>query len=206
MSLPRFDLSGLIEEGASTRVASFLAAHPGPVQVVVNSPGGIAIEGAAILAEFQNHGSVTATVRGVAASAASLAIMGAQVIEVHAAGLLMIHDPAAFAFGGTDELRRVADGLEKMTLTYAQAYASATGHPVSRIAAWMRAETWITADEALALNFCDRIEVEPAEPVMVAAFDYARFQNAPAPLVEMSRRKGWKQKPRSTTAKEKTDV
>ena len=43
----------------------------------------------------------------------------------------------------------------------------------------MAAETWLDAEEALALGLIDRI----AEPVMLAAsFDIARFRNAPAEL------------------------
>jgi hypothetical protein len=78
-----------------------------------------------------------------------------------------------------------------MTGVYAQAYARATGHSVARIAAWMKDETWLTAQEALELNFCDGIEAEAEEPHMVAAFDYGRFRNAPGDLVKLARKNGW---------------
>lgn len=54
----------------------------------------------------------------------------------------------------------------------------------------MKAETWLTAEEALSLNFIDQIEGD-AKPVAVAAFDFTRFQHAPAMLVQMARANGW---------------
>nr|WP_272929444.1 ATP-dependent Clp protease proteolytic subunit [Rhodovulum sulfidophilum] len=97
------------------------------------------------------------------------------------------------AWGTADDLRREAGMLDKISETYAQAYARATGHPVERIRAWMAAETWMTADEALALNFCDGLfgddDAPQSEPV--AAFDYTRFKAPPPELVRLAVRNGW---------------
>lgn len=193
---PRFVLSGEIGfDVSSAQLETFLAANPGPVDVLINSPGGSASDGAAMMAAMERHGKVTVTIEGVAASAASLTAMGAQVVLMHPVALLMIHEPSAGTFGTADELRADADTLEKMSLVYAKGYARATGQPVSRVASWMAAETWMTATEAVELGFVDRI-TEPASGAAVAAFDYSRFRHAPAALVVTAREKGWTAKPK----------
>ena len=190
---PQFTVSGVIGEDApsSSALSVFLETNPGEVDVLVNSPGGVASEGAAMLAAFERHGKATVRVVGMAASAASLAIMGAARVIMHPAALIMIHEPSAFTFGTADEHRAGAEALEKMTGIYAQAYARATGHPVARVAAWMKEETWLTAEEALELHFCDEVEAAESKQVAVAAFDYGRFRNAPAHLVALTHEYGW---------------
>ncbi len=54
-------------------------------------------------------------------SAASLLLMEAAHIAMHSAALLMIHNPAALAFGTADQLRDEADTLDKIADTYAAA-------------------------------------------------------------------------------------
>lgn len=189
----RFDISGFIGEGEATalEISLFLAVNPGPVEMVVNSAGGIAWEGAAIAAELARHGGVTCLVRGIAASAASYILTGAAAILMHEDALLMIHEPSAFTGGTSEDLHQAAEVLEKLTAVYAAGYARASGHPVARIAAWMKAETWMTADEALALNFCDQLKATQDVPAMVAVYDYAKFRAAPANLVALALKNGW---------------
>ncbi|WP_240200146.1 head maturation protease, ClpP-related [Paracoccus methylovorus] len=179
-------------ENTATALGAFLEQHAGePVRVTVNSFGGHAAEGAAMMALIGQHGTVRAEVLGIAASAASLLLMEAAHIAMHSAALLMIHNPAALAFGTADELRGEATTLDKIADTYAAAYSRCTGHPLSRIRAWMDAESWMNAEEALALNFCDEITGEGERAKAVAAFDYTRFKSAPAQLLRRAARNGW---------------
>jgi len=193
---PILHIHGPIGDGDNTppMIGAFLTENAGaPVTLMVNSFGGIASDGAAILALIEAHGQVRAEVIGVAASAASLMIMGAAQIAIHMAAHLMIHEPSNLAWGTAEDLRREAETLDKLSETYAAAYSRATGHPVERIRAWMAAETWMTADEALALDFADEVfgdeAVSQSEPV--AAFDYSRFRKPPTELVDLAARKGW---------------
>lgn len=193
---PRFVLSGEIGFDLSfAQLDAFLTGNPGPVDVLINSPGGRATDGAAMMAAVEHHGKVTVTIQGLAASAASLVAVGGQIVQMHPDALMMIHEPALATFGTADQLRADADIVEKMRLTYAKAYARATGNPVSRVAAWMAVETWMTAAEAVELGFADRI-VKTDDPAEVAAFDYSRFRHAPAALVMTAREKGWTAKPK----------
>ncbi|MCJ7871498.1 head maturation protease, ClpP-related [Phaeobacter sp. J2-8] len=192
---PALHIHGPIGEGENTPAAigAFLSENSAvSVTVAINSFGGIASDGAAIMALFEQHGRVQAEVIGVAASAASLMVMGAAEITMHTAAHMMIHEPSNLAWGTAEDLRREADMLEKLCETYGAAYSRATGHPVERIRAWMAAETWLTADEALTLNFCNSIfGADEATPEPVAQFDYTRFKSPPVELAQLAVRKGW---------------
>lgn len=191
MAEPRFELRGDIKPGMATKLAGFLADNPGDVLVVINSGGGSATDGAEMMAEIERHGRVMVLVQGVAASAATLPMVAAREVVIHSAAVVMIHEPSAWGGGTAAQLRETAETLDKMSMTYAEAYARHTGHPVERIAAWMKAETWLNAGEAVALHFCDRIEGAAAESITAAASDYTKFQQAPSELVDLARANGW---------------
>ena len=109
---------------------------------------------------------------------------------MHPQALLMLHEPSAFAFGTADGLRHAAGTLDKMTTVYGAGYARATGNPEKWVLEWMKAETWLSASEAVELNFADEVE-ETDQSAIVAAFDYARFKNAPARLVALAIENRW---------------
>ena len=191
---PRFDLTGEIgcDTATGAAIGAFCDANPGPIDVFINSFGGIATEGAAIFAALERHGNATAIVQGVAASAASLAMLGARRVLVADSALVMIHEPGAVAFGTSGDMRAMAATLEKMTAVYAAIYSRATGNPVARVAAWMAEETWLTAEEAVALNFADAIAPAGKDAeATVAAFDYRKFKAAPPHLVAQVLKNGW---------------
>lgn len=192
MAPVRFDIEGVIgmEQATPGALGRFLSENPGPVILAINSAGGDAMAGAAMMAEVERHGRVTVQVQGIAASAATLLVVAAHEVVMHQAAMLMIHEPYALADGTADAHRSAADALDKMARTYAEAYARHTGHSVERLLAWMKAETWMTAEEAVALRFADRIEAQ-APPPPLAAFDYTRFRAAPAELVQAAHKNGW---------------
>ena len=176
---------------ASALAAQLAELGGAPVEIVINSPGGIATEGAAMMAELRaSRSQVTVKIRGVAASAASLIAMGGDEVVIDASALFMIHDPAALVVGPAAAMREAADTLDKMADTYALGYAEASGNRPDQVRRWMIDETWLNAEEAVALNFAHRIEEQRA-PEMVAAYDYTRFANAPATLVAMAKARGW---------------
>ena len=193
MQEPIIRIHGIIGEELNTAAAigATLAANPGPVLIEINSPGGDAFEGAAIMAAVEAHGAVTAHGVGVVASAASLILMAARRAALHHAAPLMIHEPQNFAWGTAEDLRQVADNLDKFTNLYAGAYTRLTGHPVSRILSWMKAETWLEPEEALALNFIDEILEAPVRGRAVAQYDYGLFRHPPRQLLRVTARQGW---------------
>lgn len=142
-------------------VREALQAMPtGPVTVRINSEGGNPHAGETIrvmLAERANQGTVTMIVEGLAASAASLILMGAGRREMSAGSFLMIHNPSSVAFGEAEDLRREADVLDLLARTYAGVYASVSGTTVNEALAVMAEETWFSAETALSAGYIDGI-------------------------------------------------
>jgi ATP-dependent protease ClpP protease subunit len=178
--IPQFRVSGFIGETPATAddLAAFLASAAGqPVEIVVNSPGGSAYEGAAMLAEMQRYpGRVAVLIEGIAASAASLVAMGGDEILIDAAAVLMIHNPASLTIGTAADHRASADTLDKLGGIYADAYAARSGNRVADVLEWMAAETWMTAEEAVALGFADRVTGKPETSQPRARMVQARAQ------------------------------
>lgn len=164
-----FRVEGFVGEDDATAqaLAGRLAFFAGePFGLLINSLGGDAFEGAAMLAELRAHaGHVTVHVRGVAASAASLVAMGGDTILMDPSAVLMIHDPSALTIGTAAEHDQTAATLRTLANTYAEAYASRSGNRVSDVLEWMAAETWLTAPEAVALGFADGIEEAAEAPL-----------------------------------------
>ena len=93
-------------------------------------------------------------------------------------GHLWVHDPSVYAEGGSEDLRRAAGIMDAMKSQIVSAYQAKTGLTEERLAEMMSAETWLTADEALALGFVDA--VVPAEKTanQIRTFNLSRFKNA----------------------------
>ena len=146
----------------------------------LNSPGGSVFDAVAIFNALKRHaGEVTVWIDGIAASAASYIAMAGDSVVMPQNAFLMIHDPSGLVMGTAEDMRSTAEALDKVKGSLIQGYAAKSGKPDDEIAALMAAETWLDAQEALALGLIDRI----AEPVKLAAsFDIARFRNAPAEL------------------------
>ncbi|MFD1193349.1 head maturation protease, ClpP-related [Seohaeicola saemankumensis] len=173
-------------------LGNFLRANPAPAapEIIINSPGGGAVDGAAMLAEIERHGNAVCRVIGMAASAASLLMLGGREVVMHRDAMVMIHEPASMVFGTSKDFRTAADNLDKFTAIYAAAYARLSGNSEQSIRRWMKDETWLSSEEALALNFCDRVE-GGQDPVAYAQFDYGRFRHAPAHLMRIAQQNGW---------------
>lgn len=189
-----FRIEGFVGEGRNTAaaIAQFLSENPDTAEIVVNSPGGDAFEGSAILAEIERHGRVSIRIEGVAASAASLIAVGGATIVMHAAAVMMIHEPASISWGSSAVHRKSAEVMEKLTDIYARAYSRATGNPLELVKQWMADETWLDASEAVALNFADQVEGEAGQDAPTAAmFNYTKFKDPPALFVELVNKHGW---------------
>jgi ATP-dependent Clp protease protease subunit len=96
---------------------------------------------------------------------------------------LMIHNAWTFAFGNSEDLLSTAALLEKIDASLAADYAKKTGKAQSQIEQWMSAETWFTAEEAVAEGFADGICEDPAEGVD-NAWDLSVFDHAPKPKIK----------------------
>ena len=159
--------------------------------VHVNSPGGIATEGAAIHALLAARRGVTdVVIEGIAASAASLIAMAGATVTMSAGSTMMIHDPSGFTFGTSADHVKTVEGLEALATSYARVYADKSGKSPEACRDIMRAETWLTPAKAVEEGFADDTTEKKAEPV--AAFDYRFFDHAPKRLTALAAKKDWR--------------
>ncbi|WP_083626508.1 head maturation protease, ClpP-related [Rhodovulum sp. ES.010] len=129
----------------------------------------------------RHEGTVTVWIDGIAASAASYIAMAGDEIVMPENAFLMIHDPAGLVIGTAEDMRAMAEALDKVKGSLVTGYATKSGRTPEEVSALMAAETWFDASNAVAQGFADRL----IEPVRIAArFDIGRFRNAPPVLVE----------------------
>ncbi len=155
-----------------------------PVDLRLNSPGGSVFDAVAIHNALKRHeGTVTVWIDGIAASAASYIAMAGDEIVMPENAFLMIHDPSGLVMGTAQEMRAMAEALDKVKGSLVSGYAAKSGRTPEEVSALMVAETWFDATDAVAQGFADRL----IEPVRIAArFDIGRFRNAPPVLVEQA--------------------
>ncbi|RPE40265.1 ATP-dependent Clp endopeptidase proteolytic subunit ClpP [Streptomyces sp. Ag109_O5-1] len=158
-----------------------LAQINGDLEVHINSPGGDVFDGLAIYNSLaQRPGNVTTVVDGLAASAASFIAQAGKVRTIAPGAMMMIHDAAGACYGNASDMRELADLLDKVSDNLASIYADRTG----RADGWrdaMKAETWYTADEAVAAGLAHRVAERPEEQALaaVAGFDLSVFAHVP---------------------------
>lgn len=160
------------------------------IQLRINSPGGNAWDGVAIMNTLRRHRArVEVTVDGIAASAASLIAMAGDHIVMNRSSQMMIHDTSGMAWGNAATMRETADLLDKLSDSYADAYAKRAGGTRSAWRDVMRAETWYTAEEAVLAGLAD--EWDGSADSAAAAFDLSRYTyagrlEAPAPALAVA--------------------
>lgn len=178
------------------------------ITVRLNSGGGIATEGSAIHAALTRHtGRKTVIVEGVAASAASVIAMAGDEIVMSLGALMMVHEPSGITFGTADDHQQMITMLNAVASAMGGIYAAKTGHREAECRADMKAELWMTPEEAVAKGYADRTTGEPAndnvEAEAVAAFDYRIYARAPKQLVALARKNDWRMtasRPAASTA------
>jgi ATP-dependent protease ClpP protease subunit len=146
------------------------------VTLRVNSPGGDVFDGRAMAAAIAQHGNVHAVIEGVAASAATYVTAACASVTIAAGALYMIHNAWTMAYGNKADLLQTADLLDKIDGTILADYERKTGQPRDQLVAWMDAETWFTAEQAVEHGFADSV-AEAAQAKN--SWDLSAYQNAP---------------------------
>ncbi len=133
-----------------------LRQHSGNLTVRINSPGGDVSAGVAIYNMLNEHeGDVTVKVDGIAASIASLIAMSGDKIIMLPGSMMMVHLPWVFAAGNADDLEGAVEMLKKTGESMIPIYAARTGLSEERVNELLKAETWMTAQDAVELGFAD---------------------------------------------------
>lgn len=124
----------------------------------INSPGGEVFEAMSILNMLRAHkASVLGVVDGLAASAGSVIAVGCDETVMSPGTTMMIHSPSSIAWGNAAEMRKTADVLDNIEESIISIYRDKAGE-----SAWgelLAAETWYTAQQAVATGLADRVAV-----------------------------------------------
>jgi len=130
----------------------------GTIHLRINSPGGDVFAAQTICQAIRDTGAkVVAHVDGYAASAATVIATSADEVEISEGGFYMIHNAWTWAMGNANDLTATATLLSKIDGSLAAQYAKKSGMAVEDVRAAMDAETWYTAEEAVAAGLIDRV-------------------------------------------------
>jgi ATP-dependent Clp endopeptidase proteolytic subunit ClpP len=148
----------------------------------INSPGGSVIDGLAIYDAINRMPQkVTSRIEGIAASMASVIALAADEVIMSENSLYMIHNVGGGVVGGSDDLRKAAELMDKMGDRLVNIYVSKTGQSEEQIRSWMDEETWFSSIEAQEAGFINLVE----EPIKMAAkFDIKKYDYKNKVLVE----------------------
>ena len=150
--------------------------------VRINSPGGSAFDGLTMYNALRRlEIPVTAAVDGIAASAAAIVAMGADVVTIAETARIMIHEAEGGAGGRAGDLRAMADRLDSVNGSQVGIFSAKSGIGAEEVKAMLAAETWFTGPQAVEAGFA----AEMTEPLDIAAcIPAGRFRNTPAELFE----------------------
>lgn len=148
--------------------------------VRINSPGGSVFDGIAIFNALKRYpGGVDVVIDSLCASIASVIALAGETRTSAKGSMWMVHRAMSFAFGNQEDFKKTLALLETGDKTLVGIYAdSMKGKSPEEIEALMSAETWFTADEAVAIGLATKTDGESKQAPSVAAW----FKNAPQAL------------------------
>jgi ATP-dependent protease ClpP protease subunit len=163
---------------------SAIDAEGNDLEVQINSGGGDPIEAMGIVDLLMGAKSnTTATVLGIAASAASVIACACKVRRIGLNARFMIHNATMGVVGSADELRQVAAIGDDINLQAAEIYATASGQDIETIKTWMNEEKWMRGQEAVDAGFFSSV-LDVTMSAEIDEEDVREFENAPSDLRE----------------------
>lgn len=148
-----------MEAVSAKQLAASLPEDGTDVILEVNSNGGLVTVGSEIYTLLRSYaGNVTVEVTGMAASAASVAIMGADIIRISPTAQIMIHKALVnWAYGNSDDLEKTVNALKSSDQAIINAYTERTGLSEGELLEMMKNETFMSANEAVEKGFADEV-------------------------------------------------
>lgn len=147
------------------------------ISMRINSPGGDAFEGVAILNLLRAQKKpIEVSVDGIAASAASIIAMAGDTITMGPSAMMMIHNAWTMCIGDGDAMRKCGDTLDAISASIAQAYIDKTGKSAGEIKSLMDAETWMGAQECVDAGFATAIAGDDADQALALARSFKSLQ------------------------------
>ncbi len=134
------------------------------VTLLINSPGGDMTVGGEIFSMLRRHeGTTEALVQGYAASAATMAMMGAKIIQSEPGAILCYHNPSSSVSGDHRTMSAAAESLKNVRESVLNLYMTRTGKTREEIGALMDEDKWISPQQALEYGLIDKVVGLPAE-------------------------------------------
>ncbi len=171
-----YDVIGLGGIEANDVAQALALAGGKPLRVRINSVGGEVFTGWTLhnlLTDYK--GEVTVVVDGLAASAACFLAMAADNILMQPESFMMLHCGWCLALGNRFDLATQINALTKIDEAQSRVFAAKTGMSTDQIDILLAAETWLSADEAVAQGFADSIvgdsSSETVDAVLANALD-----------------------------------
>lgn len=128
------------------------------VNVYINSPGGSVNEGIAIYNILKRtRAYVRVFIDGFACSIASVIAMAGNAIYMPKSSMQMVHNAWTVAMGNSEELRKVADDLDKINEVVISAYMSKFKGTEKELRKLLDDESYLTAEECLKYGLCTKI-------------------------------------------------
>ncbi|HEQ0362245.1 TPA: head maturation protease, ClpP-related [Streptococcus pyogenes] len=153
-----YDYYGM-EAASAKSIIEKLPEDNSDIILEVNSNGGLVTVGSEIYTALRNYkGKVTAEITGMAASAASVAVMGADKVVMSPTAQMMVHK-ALFNWvsGNSDDLDKASNALKSSDKAIVNAYVAKTGLSEDEIMDLMRNETFMSAQDAVEKGFADEV-------------------------------------------------
>lgn len=157
------------------------------IDIHINSGGGDVFAGVAICNMLRScTGKKTVYVDGLAASIASVIAMAGDEIIIPANAYMMIHKASTISIGNADDMRQIADTLDKIDAGIVATYMMRAQENITekQFKKMMADETWLSGSEVA--EYFNNIKVETALQA-VASCDskfIARYRNIPDGISE----------------------
>ena len=147
------------------------------INIYINSGGGSVFSGMAIYNMLKRHkGYKTVYIDGLAGSIASVIALAGDKVIIPSNAYFMIHKPWCSSAGNSNELREMANTLDKIEEGIINVYSEnlAEGVNIEDIKSMVNDETWLTGVEA---SKYFNVEVANSVDVVACASDYFEKYN-----------------------------
>jgi ATP-dependent protease ClpP protease subunit len=150
-----------------------------PIDVRIHSEGGNVFEGFAIHDAFAAYtGPKSLSIESSAFSIASFIAMAFDDVSISPNGYMMLHNPYAGVEGDDEELAKSSMMLAQLKTSMVQAYATRSGKSEDEIRAILKDETYLNAEQSVAMGFATRITGQS-----VLGRPFAKIKNMPHGVV-----------------------
>lgn len=157
------------------------------INLYINSPGGSVFEGVAIHNMLKRHkAKINVYVDALAASIASVIAMAGDTIFMPKNAMMMIHNPWTVAMGNSKELRKVADDLDRISVSAIETYLQKAGDKLEKekLKQMLDDETWLSADDAYQYGLCDVVQEANDMAASISEDLFSKYKNVPKQLIE----------------------